>query len=606
MTTLVSIADSEKNFSPKRTARRLNKATADIMEIAFWLESFKSSASKREYAQYAEDTGFLKGELDKLAKLGKSFVKFTAEEVAGIGIPLLLSISTPKYEALRDEMKGYEGIDQELVVQLRREMYPKKLRSENGATRIRPLQGVVPKLQVEAYLDQPGVKEFEEKIKSEGSVGKAIAYYTDLEAQLEEARLRIAALENSSPVNQPPSPDYDLERIERSHDIEVLEQHGDEFVTHNPSNGNFYVVRPLEENPKQRCECGDSHFRGVKCKHQIAVENIVASLQEIKIESESAPRDPHSPLIDSVSDRIIDDNGILSKDEESLKEALLSVEFTDTQKTGDTSPVQNSDSLGAEGVPQPFTPSIVVQKPTAMVGGVTPHDTSSTSIETALYGKALSWKRAGSEMRKSLDKAKRATDPVHRNRNTDKAKSYESQMLRLEQEINQIVEKNNIEFNLHTFFEKGTHMTSNNAIATLESAPPQIQNTLQKVDYDPVIVAANAELLLSADNWGQVKELTRDWEQDFKKEVYKQYSDAQKKYIDKMKLWWTQHEMLINALHEKLSDDWQYGVVLHRLVGKHWDYQALEEALVQMENLSMAESKQIDDKTKVWRLFVEF
>ncbi|MEH1788395.1 MAG: hypothetical protein V7L23_23125 [Nostoc sp.] len=64
-------------------------------------------------------------------------------------------------------------------------------------------------------------------------------------------------------------------RIERALTIEVLEQHGDEFVVHNCENDHYYVVRPNHVEPKERCECADCHYRGVKCKHSYAVENFL-------------------------------------------------------------------------------------------------------------------------------------------------------------------------------------------------------------------------------------------------------------------------------------------------------------------------------------------
>lgn len=37
------------------------------------------------------------------------------------------------------------------------------------------------------------------------------------------------------------------------------------------------VQAPAHPLPKERCECGDTHFRGVECKHQLAVKNEIAS-----------------------------------------------------------------------------------------------------------------------------------------------------------------------------------------------------------------------------------------------------------------------------------------------------------------------------------------
>ncbi|MHC5819381.1 MAG: hypothetical protein ACYT04_26755 [Nostoc sp.] len=69
-------------------------------------------------------------------------------------------------------------------------------------------------------------------------------------------------------------------RSERAAAIEVLEQHGDEFVVHNCENDHYYVVRPNHPEHKGRCECADCHYRGVKCKHQIAVENFLGERLE--------------------------------------------------------------------------------------------------------------------------------------------------------------------------------------------------------------------------------------------------------------------------------------------------------------------------------------
>lgn len=60
-------------------------------------------------------------------------------------------------------------------------------------------------------------------------------------------------------------------RSPRAKEIEVLERRGNCFVVRNTGNNNHYVVRPNHPNLRDRCECGDAHYRGVKCKHQIAV-----------------------------------------------------------------------------------------------------------------------------------------------------------------------------------------------------------------------------------------------------------------------------------------------------------------------------------------------
>lgn len=68
---------------------------------------------------------------------------------------------------------------------------------------------------------------------------------------------------------------------EKAASVEVLEQHTEDgfvkFVVVNHENGNHYTVTPGHPDNRQRCECGDNHFRGTECKHQIAVKNEIAS-----------------------------------------------------------------------------------------------------------------------------------------------------------------------------------------------------------------------------------------------------------------------------------------------------------------------------------------
>jgi hypothetical protein len=70
-------------------------------------------------------------------------------------------------------------------------------------------------------------------------------------------------------------------KAEKAASVEVLEQHTEngfvKFVTLNHENGNYYTVTPAHPIPKERCECGDNHFRGAECKHQLAVKNAIAS-----------------------------------------------------------------------------------------------------------------------------------------------------------------------------------------------------------------------------------------------------------------------------------------------------------------------------------------
>ncbi|MFM6310286.1 MAG: hypothetical protein ACKPGB_18860, partial [Dolichospermum sp.] len=53
------------------------------------------------------------------------------------------------------------------------------------------------------------------------------------------------------------------------------------FVVVNHENGNHYTVTPAHPLPRERCECGDVHFRAANCKHQVAVRNFLASQVQI-------------------------------------------------------------------------------------------------------------------------------------------------------------------------------------------------------------------------------------------------------------------------------------------------------------------------------------
>ncbi|MBO3463568.1 hypothetical protein G7B40_001550 [Aetokthonos hydrillicola Thurmond2011] len=90
------------------------------------------------------------------------------------------------------------------------------------------------------------------------------------------------------------APEKELSRLKReqaSKSIKVLEKHGDTYIVCNEENGNHYAVHPSHEDPNERCECADCHFRGVRCKHQIAVTSYILSqikvtTPEIEIDSE--------------------------------------------------------------------------------------------------------------------------------------------------------------------------------------------------------------------------------------------------------------------------------------------------------------------------------
>jgi hypothetical protein len=70
--------------------------------------------------------------------------------------------------------------------------------------------------------------------------------------------------------------ELEVQVVARAKTSTVLEQHQDEgFVVQ--SGENIYTVTPAHPVNNQRCECGDNHFRGAECKHQIAVKKTLAS-----------------------------------------------------------------------------------------------------------------------------------------------------------------------------------------------------------------------------------------------------------------------------------------------------------------------------------------
>ncbi len=71
--------------------------------------------------------------------------------------------------------------------------------------------------------------------------------------------------------------DHKAIRAQGSTQVEVVEVHGGAYII--KSKANHYTVRPGEFDPRDRCECGDCHWRGAKCKHQIAVEQFRAERQ---------------------------------------------------------------------------------------------------------------------------------------------------------------------------------------------------------------------------------------------------------------------------------------------------------------------------------------
>ncbi|MEH2467830.1 hypothetical protein [Nostoc sp.] len=97
-------------------------------------------------------------------------------------------------------------------------------------------------------------------------------------------------------------------RVERALTIEVLEQHGDEFVVYNCENDHYYVVRPNHVEPKERCECADCHYRSVKCKHQIAVEIFLGQHKQEKLMvTERSQSIAFTPTLDDLLNKLFDE-----------------------------------------------------------------------------------------------------------------------------------------------------------------------------------------------------------------------------------------------------------------------------------------------------------
>jgi hypothetical protein len=93
-------------------------------------------------------------------------------------------------------------------------------------------------------------------------------------------------------------------RIERSRPLQVEQIDNNTFVVCNPDNGNHYAVHPSHPNHHERCECGDAHFRGAHCKHQIAAndylqESITAAIAQAElnqyIEQQALEIAPNAP-----------------------------------------------------------------------------------------------------------------------------------------------------------------------------------------------------------------------------------------------------------------------------------------------------------------------
>ena len=73
-----------------------------------------------------------------------------------------------------------------------------------------------------------------------------------------------------------------IERIERSLQLEVWQinmaesdGYGDAFMVRNRDTNRHYVIRPQHPEHHERCECPDTIYRGVECKHQQAVHDFL-------------------------------------------------------------------------------------------------------------------------------------------------------------------------------------------------------------------------------------------------------------------------------------------------------------------------------------------
>ena len=77
-------------------------------------------------------------------------------------------------------------------------------------------------------------------------------------------------------------------RVEGAKAIEITSVRGNgEYVVYSTKSNTYYVVRPDHDDPRQRCECGDCHYRAIKCKHQVVVEEF--KLQSFSLVPVSIP-----------------------------------------------------------------------------------------------------------------------------------------------------------------------------------------------------------------------------------------------------------------------------------------------------------------------------
>jgi hypothetical protein len=70
-------------------------------------------------------------------------------------------------------------------------------------------------------------------------------------------------------------------RIQNATQVEVREIHQNQYVVYSQKSNSYYTVRPKQTDQYQRCECADCHYRGAKCKHQIAVEQFLTKTLKV-------------------------------------------------------------------------------------------------------------------------------------------------------------------------------------------------------------------------------------------------------------------------------------------------------------------------------------
>lgn len=64
-----------------------------------------------------------------------------------------------------------------------------------------------------------------------------------------------------------------ISREQKSQKLKITASFGNWYQVYNPESRNMYRVNLTMQDSHKRCSCPDSEYRGIRCKHQIAVES---------------------------------------------------------------------------------------------------------------------------------------------------------------------------------------------------------------------------------------------------------------------------------------------------------------------------------------------